>query len=44
MALQEQVLAILPPARREKFLDELEEIATSCAAVLEKPQGKAPKA
>ena len=41
LALQEQVLDVLPQARREKFLDELEAIATSCAAVLEKPPGKA---
>jgi DNA-binding MarR family transcriptional regulator len=40
LALQEQVLDVLPPARREKFLDELEEIATSCAAVLEKAPAK----
>ncbi len=40
MALQENVLAILPPNRREKFLDELEEIANSCGAVLEKSPGK----
>ncbi len=43
LALQEQVLDVLPQARREKFLDELEAIATSCAAVLEKPTGKTPK-
>lgn len=43
MALQEQVLGILPQNRREKFLDELEQIATSCAAVLEKMPGKPPQ-
>jgi DNA-binding MarR family transcriptional regulator len=36
MDLQERVLATLPPARRAKFLEELEAIADSCAAVLEK--------
>jgi DNA-binding MarR family transcriptional regulator len=36
MALQEQVLAILPPNRREKFLDELEAIASACGTPPEK--------
>jgi hypothetical protein len=36
MDLQEVVLAALPPARRTKFLEELETIADSCAATLEK--------
>ena len=36
MDLQEAVLAALPPARRTKFLEELEAIADSCAATLEK--------
>jgi len=33
MALQEQILAALPPNRREKFLEELETIANSCAKI-----------
>lgn len=44
LALQEQVLAILPPTRREKFLDELETIANACGAPLEKASGKPPRA
>jgi DNA-binding MarR family transcriptional regulator len=36
MDLQEVVLAALPPARRMKFLEELETLADSCAATLEK--------
>jgi DNA-binding MarR family transcriptional regulator len=43
MALQEQILAILPASRRDKFLDELEEIANACGTVLEKAPGKAPR-
>lgn len=37
--LQEQVLAALPPARRDRFLAELETIAEACGAAAEK-QGK----
>ncbi|HEY3897287.1 MAG TPA: MarR family winged helix-turn-helix transcriptional regulator [Chthoniobacter sp.] len=40
MILQEQVLATLPANRRDKFLDELEAIATACGNVLEKPPSK----
>jgi DNA-binding MarR family transcriptional regulator len=36
MALQEQVLGVLPITRRTAFLDELETIADSCASALEK--------
>jgi len=36
MTLQEQILATLPANRREKFLDDLEAIANSCGAPLEK--------
>jgi DNA-binding MarR family transcriptional regulator len=36
MDLQERVLAVLPAGRRAKFLDELQTIADSCAATLEK--------
>lgn len=35
LRLQTQVLAVLPPERREPFLDELEAIAHACAAALE---------
>ncbi len=48
MELQEVVLVALPAARRVKFLEELEAIADSCAATLEKapvkrrPGGVAP--
>ncbi|MDB6153905.1 MAG: regulatory protein MarR [Chthoniobacteraceae bacterium] len=38
--LQETVTAILPPARREKFFEELEAIADACAAVAERPSKK----
>jgi DNA-binding MarR family transcriptional regulator len=44
MELQEQVLAVLPANRREKFLEELETIADACATSLErqasKPRGR----
>jgi DNA-binding MarR family transcriptional regulator len=40
MILQEQVLAILPASRREKFLDELEALAKACGGVVEKQTGK----
>ncbi len=40
MALQEQLLDVLPANRREKFLDELEAIANACGAILEKTPGK----
>jgi len=33
MGLQEQILAALPANRREKFLEELETIANSCAKI-----------
>jgi len=36
MELQEAILMALPAARRTKFLEELEAIADSCAATLEK--------
>jgi DNA-binding MarR family transcriptional regulator len=36
MELQEQVLAVLPASQRLTFLQELESIAESCAAALEK--------
>src|SRR4051794_35640153 len=36
MELQEVVLEVLPAARRTKFLEELETIADSCAATLER--------
>jgi len=36
MELQENVLDVLPVARRAKFLEELEAIADSCAATVEK--------
>lgn len=36
MELEERVLAALPPARRAKFLEELEAIAESCASALDK--------
>ena len=37
MELQEQLLAVLPPSRRAKFLEELETIAQACATALEQP-------
>jgi DNA-binding MarR family transcriptional regulator len=37
--LQEQVLTVLPVTRREKFLSELETIASALAALAEKPRG-----
>jgi DNA-binding MarR family transcriptional regulator len=40
MILQEQILETLPANRREKFLDELEAIATACGAVVEKSSAK----
>ena len=43
MVLQEQVLAALPANRRERFLEELETIANSCAALLEKTVTKTPR-
>lgn len=43
LALQEQVLAILPTSRRERFLNELETIAGACAAPMDKAPGKAPR-
>ena len=43
IALQSQVLAVLPPDRRERFLEDLEIVAESCAAALEKPAGKSRK-
>lgn len=43
MALQEQLLGTLPPARREKFLDELEAIANACGAILDKAPGRTPR-
>lgn len=42
--LQGQVLAALPEDRRERFLEDLEIVAESCAAALEKPAGKSRKA
>lgn len=38
--LQTQVLAALPPERRECFLEELEIVADACAAAIEKPPKK----
>jgi DNA-binding MarR family transcriptional regulator len=38
--LQETVTSTLPPARREKFFEELEVIADACAAVAERPSKK----
>lgn len=43
MELQEQVLAALPARQRTTFLEELELIADSCAAALEKPPVRARK-
>ena len=43
MVLQEQILATLPANRREKFLEELETIANSCATLLEKTAPKKPR-
>ena len=40
MELQERMLAALPANRREKFLEDLEAIADSCAGVLEKSPPK----
>ena len=40
IALQTQVLAALPPDRRECFLEELEIVADACAAAIEKPAPK----
>ncbi|MHA3771741.1 MarR family winged helix-turn-helix transcriptional regulator [Verrucomicrobiota bacterium sgz303538] len=40
MALQVQVLEALPEERRERFLEDLEIVADSCAAALEKPAPK----
>lgn len=37
MELQDSILSALPAPRRRKFLEELELIAESCAAALEKP-------
>ena len=36
MKLQEQVLAVLPPNRRTRFLEELASIAEACASTVEK--------
>jgi DNA-binding MarR family transcriptional regulator len=44
MTLQEQVLAKLPATRREKFFDELEMVANTCAALLEKTPPKKARA
>jgi DNA-binding MarR family transcriptional regulator len=38
--LQNQVLAALPPERRDCFLEELEIVADACAAAIEKPAKK----
>ena len=43
MELQEQVLAVLPVSRRAAFLQELELIAESCGAALEKSSPRARK-
>ena len=43
MTLQEQILAALPAHRREKFLEELETIANTCAGLLEKSAVKPPR-
>ena len=40
MHLQAQILATIPADRREKFLDDLEAVADSCAAALEKAVAK----
>lgn len=40
LELQAQVLAALPPERRECFLEELEIVADACAAAIEKPAKK----
>jgi len=44
IVLQGQVLAALPEDRRERFLEDLEIVADSCLAALEKPAGKSRKA
>ncbi len=44
MALQEQILVALPPARRTAFLDELETIADACASALDKPSASTRRA
>ncbi len=43
MDLQDRVLAVLPAARQAKFFEELQTIADSCAAVLEKTSSKSRK-
>ena len=40
MALQEEVVAVLPAGRRAKFLEELAAIAEACGSVLESPAAK----
>lgn len=41
--LQREVLSVLPEARRDLFLDELEAIAEACAAAIEKPAPRRPE-
>jgi DNA-binding MarR family transcriptional regulator len=40
IVLQRQVLGALPEDRRERFLEDLETVADSCAAALERPVSK----
>ncbi len=42
MALQEQVLSVMPESRRERFLADLELIGNACATALEEMARKAP--
>ena len=44
MALEERILTALPAHRREKFLEELETIANSCAKLSDKAAPKTPRA